>query len=129
LKRRRRGFTLPEALVAFAIVVLSLSVLIRGLGLQFRGEASAGLILQAKNHAENRLARLGHDLPLTVGERSGVVDDDLVWSEVIGYWSEHESRFDGLRALKVTIDVRRKQGGQLLSRLETVKLALADGVP
>ena len=123
-----RGFTVIEALVAFAIVAVALAVLIRGVGLTARGEARAETILAAKALAEDRLARLGSGTPITIGESRGTVDD-ISWTQTIAYWTEAEAQASGLRAYRVVLAVHDRPSNRVLISLETVKLAAAPASP
>ena len=118
----QRGFTLIEALVAFAIVALSLGVLIRGVGLMSRGEASADIIVFSRNQAENHLARLGVTVPFEIGTRTGYFERGLIWRETVSYWTENESSFTGLRAFRIILEVSRSGSNQVVIRLETSKI-------
>lgn len=77
--RRQTGFSLLEILVAFAILALSLSVL-----LQIFSQATTGTVLnegyaRAVTLAEARLAAVGADIPLAPGVYSGEPDDGFGW--------------------------------------------------
>jgi general secretion pathway protein I len=77
---RRRGFTLIEALAAFAILALSLGQLLRSVGLGAENERRADFLAQATADGQSHLAALGLSLPLVAGETSGRYDDGLQWT-------------------------------------------------
>jgi general secretion pathway protein I len=75
----RRGFTLPEAIVAFAITALALGLLMRSVAIGARGDAQAELTLAAVRLAQSRLAAAGTAEPLDPGETRGDDGGRLVW--------------------------------------------------
>lgn len=78
-RRRSGGFSLLEILVAFAILSLSLGVLLRIFGGGGRIAATADEYSRAIIVAESLLATAGIDAPLKPGETSGAVDDTYRW--------------------------------------------------
>ena len=76
---RRRGFTLIEALAAFAILALALGQLLRSVGAGAANEQRADYLLRAVADGGSHLARLGVSLPLMEGETIGRYDDGLPW--------------------------------------------------
>jgi general secretion pathway protein I len=77
---RRRGFTLIEALAAFAILALSLGQLLRSISAGAENERRADFLMQATADGQSHLARLGTEIPLVEGETGGRYDDGLVWA-------------------------------------------------
>jgi prepilin-type N-terminal cleavage/methylation domain-containing protein len=77
---RRRGFTLIEALVAFAILALSLGQLLRSVSAGAENERRADFMTRAAADGQSQLAALGAELPLVAGETAGRYDDGLVWT-------------------------------------------------
>jgi general secretion pathway protein I len=78
--KSRRGFTLIEALAAFAILAMSLSQLLNGVSGGVRNEARADFLLRASRQAASQLDALGVDGPVPFGETSGRYPDGLYWS-------------------------------------------------
>lgn len=76
----RGGFTLIEALVAFAVLALGLSSLLQGVGGGARNESRADFLLRATRQGQSQLAALGSDTPLAPGQASGRYDDGLLWN-------------------------------------------------
>jgi general secretion pathway protein I len=70
-RRRDRGFTLLEVLVAFIIAALALGVLFQGLLTGLHGARAAGRHAEALSHARSHLAALGHGTTLVPGETEG----------------------------------------------------------
>jgi type II secretory pathway pseudopilin PulG len=118
----KRGFTIIEAIAAFTIVVLSLRVLVRSIGLSARSEKNIELTLFASASAQNHLARLGNDTSLGVGTRTGAFHVDLNWTETIEYFYQDEPNRIGLRAVRVTLDVKQTSSQRTLTIIRTVKL-------
>jgi prepilin-type N-terminal cleavage/methylation domain-containing protein len=77
--KARRGFTLLEALVAFAILALALSQLLAGVGGGARSESRADFLLRAARHGASQLDALGADGAIPLGDSTGRYDDGLVW--------------------------------------------------
>jgi type II secretory pathway pseudopilin PulG len=79
----RRGFSLVESLTAFAILALSLSQLLNGVGLGARNEARADFLLRAARQGASHLDSLGVDGPLPIGQTTGRYSDGLSWSLLV----------------------------------------------
>ncbi len=76
---RRRGFTLLEVLVAFAVLAVALGVAFEIFATGLRGARSADALTRAVLIAESRLARVGVETELTPGESEGETDDGTRW--------------------------------------------------
>ncbi len=76
---RRRGFTLLEVLVAFAVLAVALGVAFEIFATGLRGARSADALTRAVLIAESRLARIGVETELTPGESEGETDDGTRW--------------------------------------------------
>lgn len=76
---RRKGFTLIEALVAFAILAMSLAELLKGVSGGARNESRADFLLRATREGRSQLAALGTEKPLSPGVTGGRYDDGLLW--------------------------------------------------
>ena len=74
-RRAPRGFTLLEVLVALLIFGLVFGVLAQIFQTGLRQSATAEDVVTATLLARSRLARIGVDLPLAVGETEEEVDD------------------------------------------------------
>lgn len=74
-----RGFTLLEALVAFAILALALSQLLAGVSGGVRNESRADFLMRAARHGASQLDALGASGQAPLGETSGRYEDGLVW--------------------------------------------------
>jgi len=70
-RRRARGFTLLEVLIAFVILALALGALMQTFGSGMRGVAASERHVMAALVARSLLERVGHDIPLEQGEVSG----------------------------------------------------------
>ena len=77
---RRRGFTLIEALAAFAILALSMGQLLRSISAGAENERRADFLMRATAAGQSHLAELGASLPLVIGETGGRYEDGLVWT-------------------------------------------------
>lgn len=80
---QRNGFTLIEALVAFAVLALAMAQLLASAGGAARNESRADFFLRASRLGESQLDMLGVDTPIIQGDTSGVYDDGLLWTLVV----------------------------------------------
>jgi general secretion pathway protein I len=78
--RRQAGFSLLEVLVAFAILALSLGVLLQIFARAMSTTAVSGSYSRAAAMAEARLAEVGVTVPLQEGDLTGDPDDGLSWA-------------------------------------------------
>lgn len=105
---RRRGFTLIEALAAFAILALSLGQLLRSVGLGAENERRADFLTRATADGQSHLAALGLSLPLIAGQSSGQYDDGLRWTLDVSHDRAVSSAAGGSLAIgyRVRLDIR-----------------------
>ena len=76
---RRRGFTLLEVLVAFAVLAVALGVAFEIFSTGLRGARSSDALTRAVLIAESRLALVGTEIELKLGETRGETDDGVRW--------------------------------------------------
>jgi len=69
--RSERGFTLLEAIVAFAIAALALAILFRAATGGMVSVTTAGRYEEAVSRARSHMAAIGHDGPLSETETEG----------------------------------------------------------
>ncbi len=74
------GFSLLEVLVAFAILALTLGVLLNIFSGGLRNLGDGQHYTRAVLDAQSRLAEIGVSRPLTAGDQSGDIDDVYRWS-------------------------------------------------
>jgi general secretion pathway protein I len=80
MKRRQRGFSLLEILVAFSILALSLGVLMQIFSGSLRNTDLSRDQAQAVVLAQSLLAAAGVEAPLAAGESAGTLDDRFRWT-------------------------------------------------
>ncbi|MBB1073523.1 prepilin-type N-terminal cleavage/methylation domain-containing protein [Rhodoferax sp. 4810] len=77
--RRQTGFSLLEVLIAFAILALSLGVLLQIFSRAMNNTATSGQYSRAVALAEEKLNSVGIDIPLAEGIYSGEPEQELDW--------------------------------------------------
>ena len=81
------GFTLLEVLVAFTILALMLTVLLRIFSEGFRGMSAAEVHAAAALHAQAALTSVGAEIPLAAGDWAGE-RDGFLWRVSIDLYQE-----------------------------------------
>ena len=104
----QQGFTLIEVLVAFMILTLSVSVLLRIFSGGLNNVAVAGNYAQAVLVAESQLAAVGRSEPLLVGQSYGESGERFRWRRTIeSYlpWEDDTALTVPVSGYHVTVEV------------------------
>ena len=129
---RQTGYTLIEVLVAFMILALALTVLMRIFSGGLRNVSVSSDYAVATLIAESRLAATGVDVPLRPGETSGTEGERFEWTvSVQDYqpWPGYRSAAKGVDAYRVTVTVEWPHGDNTRRvGLSTVRLQTEGGV-
>ena len=129
---RQSGYTLIEVLVAFMILALALTVLLRIFSGGLRNVSVSSDYATATLIAESRLAATGIDIPLTPGETAGIEGERFEWTvSVQDYqpWPGYRSASQAVDAYRVTVTVEWPNGNNTRSvGLSTVRLRTEGGV-
>jgi general secretion pathway protein I len=132
LAGRQSGYTLIEVLVAFMILALALTVLLRFFSGGLRNESVSSDYAVATLIAESRLAAAGIDIPLRPGETSGTEGERFEWTvSVQDYqpWPGYRSAAKGVDAYRVTVTVEWPHGDNTRRvGLSTVRLLTEGGI-
>jgi len=131
MKRASAGFSLLELLVAFVILALTLSVMMRIFSGGLRNVGLADDYSRATLLAESRLAELG--VQPVEGEAEGEFDQKFRWRSTIRPWVEdadaqaQEAQPLPVRLMEIEVKVAwGEQGGKLREvSLSTLQLASA----
>ena len=134
-RRDAQGFTLIEVLVAFMILTLSVSVLLRIFSGGLNNVSVAGDYAQAVLLAESQLAVTGRSVPLVVGQSYGESGDRFRWRRTIeNYlpWDEDTAVRVPVSGFLVTVEVSWTRNGRdqqiILNSLRIEKRALEAGL-
>lgn len=129
---RQTGYTLIEVLVAFMILALALTVLMRIFSGGLRNVSVSSDYAMATLIAESRLAAAGIDVPLRPGETSGTEGERFQWTlNVQDYQPRpgYRSAAQGVDAYRVTVTVEWPNGDNTRSvGLSTVRLHTEGGM-
>ena len=120
---RERGFTMLEALVAFAIMAVAFTALLQAFGSGLTGLERAEHHAQAALQARSKLAEVGVLIPLESGRHEGDLPEGGAWSVAIESLDELGRVGPARRKIvpfRVVVEVARPRGGSV--RLETVRL-------
>lgn len=77
--QRHKGFSLLEILVAFAIMAVALTIVLRIFGAGINTAVVSEEYVLATQIAESMLARVGADIPLQAGQLSGIEGGNYRW--------------------------------------------------
>lgn len=133
--RQHKGFSLLEILVAFAIMAVALTIVLRIFGSGVNAAVVSEEYTIAVQIAESLMARTGMDMPLQVGETAGTEADKYDWVVSITP-VEHQqpqvSRFESqqqqtqarlqLMAVKVQVNWGDQDDSQRSLELNSLKL-------
>jgi len=122
---RRDGFTLIETLVSLSILVIVLTQLFLTAGGGSRNESRSDFLLHALRQAENKLAVLGIENTIMIGQSEGRFDDGLLWFLDVDLKSSISRPFDpntvfNIYSIKIT--ARRPSGYVDKLSLSTLKV-------
>ena len=131
----QQGFTLIEVLVAFMILTLSLSVLLRIFSGGLNNVAVAGNYAQAVLVAESQLAVVGRSEPLLVGQSYGESGQQFRWRRTIeSYlpWEDDTALTVPVTGYLVSVEVSWTHNGRdqkiTLNSLRVQKRPLSEGL-
>ena len=124
-RRRERGFTLLEVLVAFVILLLSFVVLMRIFATGSRGLVATDDVNRAVAYAQADLAAVGIEQPLRSGVQHGELAAGYRWERAIEPFTTDESelsaRVPPLYRVTTTISWERRGNPRAIS-LSTLRL-------
>ncbi len=123
-----RGFTLLEVLVALIIFALSFGAIAQIFQTALRQSTTASDQLDALALAEREMARIGADLPLSLGETTGLSEipgaQALAWTRRISL-AEPIKGDEMLALYRVVVEISDQAVERPLLALETVKIGPA----
>ena len=126
-----RGYTLVEVLVAFVILAMTLTVLLRIFSGGVRNIGVSADYARAVLIAESQLEAAGIDEPYHAGETRGIEDEEFTWTRSVSPYLPspgYAPTVNGLRAWHVEVTVEWPHGdGQRSIDVSTVRLELPAG--
>lgn len=124
--RRQGGFSLLEVVVAFAILALSLGILIQVFSRALNATALSGDYSRAATLAEARLNAIGVDIPLEPGSYTSDPEDGLSWKVFIEPYAPDDDAWEPMfDAFLVTSVISWDEGGGKRRQVSLSSLRLA----
>jgi len=120
-RSRQDGFTLLEVLIALIIFSIAFGAIASIFQTSLRQSTTAETLMDATAVAERQIARFGTELPLELGETSGVSPEGLSWSAKIELGSPPRENSDVV-LYRITVDVGSGEEGQSHLTLETLRI-------
>lgn len=123
---RQGGFTLLEALVAFAIMAVAFTALLQAFGLGLTGLSRAEVYSLATLQARSKMAEVGILFPLEPDRHAGELPEGGTWTVVIEARDDLGQAGAPARPIlpyRVVVEVTGEVGGSV--RLETLRLGWA----
>jgi general secretion pathway protein I len=99
------GFSLLEVLVAFAILSMTLGVVLQVFSAGLRNTGLAEEYTYAVLHAESVLAALGREEPLAEGGMEGEFDDKFSWRSSVTPYEEDDVDLSDSTAVAYRVEV------------------------
>jgi len=123
-RRRARGFTLVEMLIAFTILAVALVALMQAFGTGFRGLHASEAHSLAVMQARSTLERVGTEVPLQPGEWAGSFDNGSHWSTRIRVYEPEGDAGQPLQTVvPYEVEVTVTWAGGRSVSLKTLRLA------
>lgn len=128
MRRRGRqcGFSLLEVLVAFAVLALSLGVLMQVFSRAVNTTVLSAERSRAAALAEARLNAVGLDIPLALGTYTGDPEDGLDWEVFVSPYELGESAWESPFTPYVVTAVARWGEGERAREMSLTSLRLGE---
>ena len=123
-RRNEAGFTVIEALVAFAILSLALVGLYDALAVAYHSANASRMQEEALAVGRSQLERIGSDIPAKPGKLSGSLSDSSPWQVVITEIASNGSTPSLYQRYAVAYEARDAQNRPIL-QLKTIRIAKA----
>ena len=126
---KQQGFSLLEILIAFSILALSLSILLKIFAVGVNTAAVAEDYTAAVQIAESLMAKTGVETPLQAGQAAGLENDEYHWRVEVSPFTFNPEHVDtttltaALFKVKVTVNWGDGNARDRQVELATVKLS------
>ena len=130
--KNQDGFSLTEVIVAFAILSVSLAVLMQSFSLGSKSITHAQKVLEAASYAQSKLEEVGYTIELKRQEKSGEFQPlGFGWNVTIDPFDKNQMKILTLKdgtptpdtnLFKTKISIYEQASGRLLYELETIRL-------
>lgn len=121
---RQQGFSLLEILVAFSIMALALGILLRIFSSGVQTASLAETYSRSVQIAESLMAEVTVKKELSLGESSGVIEDEYHWSVQISpfNWLDETNDSQKYSLYKIVVTVYRQGEENRPVELNTLKM-------
>lgn len=122
MMRREGGWILVDAMIAAAVVAVTLGATLQAVASSARRQGDVALHRRALLLAQSELADVGADIPLEIGESSGVAGG-LLWRVDVAPYQDQGGATPAGTLMSVAVSVRPRVGGPVLVELDSLRLA------
>jgi len=123
--RRHKGFSLLEILIAFAIMAVAITIVLRVFGSGVNNAVTSEEYTSAVQIAESLMARTGIEAPLELGETQGNIANKFDWAVRITAVSDNNANSNGQAQNANPNQAQHMPAPTLV--LVTVRVAWGDG--
>lgn len=121
---KAKGFTLLEVLIALIIFAIAFGAIATIFQTSLRQSTTADMLFDATYLAERQMTRVGSELPLVVGETSGMSPGGLRWQTDVELATPVPEN-SAIALYRVTVDVKPEDDDRSHITLQTLRMGPA----